>query len=131
MIHSASHTRLIVTATINGYQAPFLIDTGATVGLIDRNRVNEFRINEGPKYNGTLVGAGGKMRGVRYCYTLAVLNDGEKSKHIGQFLLADIDDVVESIEHQTGIRILGIISLPQMKVAGVNIDTNSNLIKLE
>lgn len=71
------------------------------------------------------------MRGVRYCYTLAVLEDGEKSKPIGQFLLADIDDVVESIEAQTGIRILGIISLPQMKVAGVNIDTNSNILTLE
>jgi hypothetical protein len=130
-MQSLSNKRLIVNATINGYTAPFLIDTGATVGLIDRNRVNEFRINEGPKYNGTLVGAGGKMRGVRYCYSLAVLNDGEKSKPIGQFLLADIDDVVESIEASTGIRILGIISLPQMKVAGVRIDTNSNLIKLE
>lgn len=43
----------------------------------------------------------------------------------------DIDDVVESIEAQTGIRILGIISLPQMKVAGVNIDTNSNILTLE
>lgn len=128
---SLSTKRLIINATINGYEAPFLVDTGATVGLIDRNRINEFRINQGPKYNGTLVGAGGKMRGVRYCYTLAVLNDGEKSKPIGQFLLADIDAVVESIEAQTGIRILGIISLPQMKVAGVNIDANSNLITLE
>lgn len=130
-MQSLSEKRLIVTATINGYEAPFLVDTGATVGLIDRNRVNEFRINQGPKYNGTLVGAGGKLRDVRYCYTLAVLEDGEKQKPIGQFLLADIDDVVESIEAQTGIRILGIISLPQMKAAGVRIDTNSNLIILE
>jgi predicted aspartyl protease len=130
-MQSLSNKRLIVEATVNGYTAPFLIDTGATVRLIDRSRINEFRINEGPKYNGTLVGAGGEMRGVRYCYTLAVLEDGEKSKPIGQFLLADIDDVVESIEAQTGIRILGIISLPQMKVAGVRIDTNSNILTLE
>lgn len=130
-MQSLSNKRLIVSATVNGYEAPFLIDTGATVGLIDRNRVNEFRINEGKRYHGTLVGAGGKMRNVHFCYSLAVLNDGEKSKSIGQFLLADIDEVVQSIEAQTGIRILGIISLPQMKAAGVNIDTNSNLIKLE
>ena len=130
-MQSLTEKRLIVEATVNGYTAPFLIDTGATVGLIDRNRVNEFRINEGPKYNGTLVGAGGKMRGVRYCYTLAVLTDGDKSKSIGQFLLADIDAVVESIEAQTGIRILGIVSLPQMKFAGVNVDANSNLVTLE
>lgn len=130
-MQSLSKKRLIVEATVNGYTAPFLIDTGATVGLIDRTRINEFRINQGPKYNGTLVGAGGKMRGVRYCYSLAVLTDGDKSKSIGQFLLADIDAIVESIEAQTGIRILGIISLPQMQVAGVNIDANSNLITLE
>ena len=61
-MESLSKKRLIINATVNGYEAPFLVDTGATVGLIDRNRINEFRINQGPKYNGTLVGAGGKLR---------------------------------------------------------------------
>lgn len=124
-MQSLSKTRLIVNATVNGYTAPFLIDTGATVGLIDRNRVNEFRINEGPKYNGTLVGAGGKLRGVRYCYSLAVVGDTP----IGQFLLADIDDVVESIKEQTGIQILGIMSLQQIKDSKMIIDAKHNEIK--
>lgn len=124
-MESLSKKRLIINATINGYEAPFLVDTGATVGLIDRNRINEFRINQGPKYNGTLVGAGGKLRGVRYCYSLAVVGNTT----VGQFLLADIDDVVESIKEQTGIQILGIMSLQQIKDSKMIIDAKHNEIK--
>lgn len=124
-MESLSKKRLIINATVNGYEAPFLVDTGATVGLIDRNRINEFRINQGPKYNGTLVGAGGKLRGVRYCYSLAVVGDTT----VGQFLLADIDDVVESIKEQTGIQILGIMSLQQIKDSKMIIDAKHNEIK--
>jgi predicted aspartyl protease len=124
-MESLSKKRLIINATVNGYEAPFLVDTGATVGLIDRTRINEFRINQGPKYNGTLVGAGGKLRGVRYCYSLAVVGDTT----VGQFLLADIDDVVESIKEQTGIQILGIMSLQQIKDSKMIIDAKHNEIK--
>lgn len=124
-MESLSKKRLIINATVNGYEAPFLVDTGATVGLIDRNRINEFRINQGPKYNGTLVGAGGKLRGVRYCYSLVVVGDTA----VGQFLLADIDDVVESIKEQTGIQILGIMSLQQIKDSKMIIDAKHNEIK--
>ena len=49
---------------------------------------------------------------------------------IYQFYVADISDVVSSIKRQTGIEIQGIISLPQCKVANMEIDTDDNLIKI-
>jgi len=126
-IKSKSDKRLIVEGRVNDKTAYFLIDTGASVGLIDDTQVKKYKLEVGRRYNGTLVGAGGTMYDVRYCNTFA--NVGGKT--IPQFLLADIESVVSSIKHETGIEIVGIISLPQMKMVGMNIDSNSDMIILE
>jgi len=126
-IKSKSDKRLIVEGRVNDKTAYFLIDTGASVGLIDDTQVKKYKLEVGRRYNGTLVGAGGTMYDVRYCNTFA--NVGGKT--IPQFLLSDIESVVSSIKHETGIEIVGIISLPQMKMVGMNIDSNSDMIILE
>ena len=126
-IISKSDKRLIIEDSVSGKPANFLVDTGASVGLMDYDLRKEYNLAVGRKCSGTLVGAGGEMRNVRHCDTFA---------HIGhvtvpQFLLADIGHVVRSIEKETGIRILGILSLPQMQMAGIQIDANDNLIIIE
>lgn len=126
-IRSLSDKRLIVECTVNGRQGNFLVDTGASVGLIAEDRVRKFGLLEGRRYPGTLIGAGGEISGVRYCNTFANL----KGKDIPQFLIADISAVRESISRETGVEILGIISLPQMKIAGMQVDANDNLIIIE
>lgn len=126
-IKSKSDKRLIVEGTVNGKTANFLIDTGASVGLIDNSQVRNYSLDKGRRYNGTLVGAGGEMRNVRHCNTF--VNVG--GKDIPQFLLADIEGVIDSIKRETGIEILGIISLPQMKIIGMNIDANDSLILID
>lgn len=126
-IKSKSDKRLIVEGQVNGKAANFLIDTGASVGLIDNNQVKNYDIEKGKRFGSTLVGAGGEMRNVRHCNTF--VNVG--GKDIPQFLLADIDGVVDSIKRETGIEILGIISLPQMKIVGMNIDANDALITID
>ena len=113
--------------TVNGRQGNFLVDTGASVGLIAEDRVRKFGLLEGRRYPGTLIGAGGEISGVRYCNTFANL----KGKDIPQFLIADISAVRKSIRRETGVEILGIISLPQMKIAGMQVDANDNLIIIE
>ena len=118
-VKSLSEKRLIAECQLNGEKALFLLDTGATVGLIDRRAVKEYGLQCKRDYPGTLTGAGGELRGVKICDTFA------------QFLVADIGDVVESIERETGLRITGIVGLPQMKLAGVQIDANDNLIIIE
>lgn len=126
-IKSKSNKRLIIEGQVNGKTAYFLIDTGASVGLIDNNQVKNYDIEKGKRFGGTLVGAGGEMKNVRHCNTF--INVG--GKDIPQFLLADIDGVVDSIKRETGIDILGIISLPQMKIIGMNIDANDALITID
>lgn len=124
---SKSEKRLIVEGRVNGKAANFLIDTGASVGLMDNNQIRDYGLDKGKRFGGTIVGAGGEMRNVRYCNTFVEVGE----KIIPQFLLADIEGVVESIQRETGIEILGIISLPQMRLAGINIDSNDNLIIIE
>lgn len=126
-LKSKSEKRLIVEGLVNGKVGNFLVDTGASVGLIDDTKVKKYDLLVGKRFNGTLVGAGGEMRNIRHCNTF--VNVG--GKDISQFLLADIEGVVRSIKNETGVEIIGIISLPQMKVVGMNIDANDNLIIIE
>lgn len=126
-INSKSSKRLIIEGIVNGKAANFLIDTGASVGLIDDTQVKKYGLLIGKRFNGTLVGAGGEMCNIRHCNTFVEIG----GKSIPQFLIADIEGVVKSIERETGIKILGIISLPQMKMVGMNVDSNDNLIILE
>lgn len=124
---SISDKRLIVEGQVNGKAACFLVDTGASVGLMDENQRDDYGLVIGRKYSGTIVGAGGEMRNVRHCDTFVHFG----GKVIPQFLLADISGVVKSIKKETDIEILGIISLPQMSMIGMNIDINSSEIWLE
>ena len=126
-IKSKSEKRLIVEGLVNGKAAHFLIDTGASLGLMDYGQRKRYEIDVGKKYKGTIVGAGGEMEDVRHSDTFLHLS----TKVVPQFLLADIGAIVKSIKKETGIEILGIISLPQMKMAGIQLDTNDNLIIIE
>lgn len=126
-IKSESEKRLIVEGLVNGKKAYFLIDTGASVGIIDHDQRKDYDLAVGRRYNGTIIGAGGEMRNVRHCDTFVHIKD----RVVPQFLLADISGVVESIKRETGIEILGIISLPQMKMTNITLDCNDNLIILE
>lgn len=114
-----SKKRPIIECRIGGKPAPFLLDTGASVAFIDREFINEYALSEGKRYHGSVVGAGGVMRGVRYCNSFVTLPNG---KDIAQFLMADISAVRESIKEETGIDIVGIISYPQMQFGGIILD---------
>jgi predicted aspartyl protease len=126
-IKSESEKRLIVQGTVNGKIAYFLIDSGASVGMMDYDQRKDYDLAVGRRFNGTIIGAGGEMRNVKHCDTFVHIKD----RVIPQFLLADIGGVVESIKKETGIEILGIISLPQMKMVGLSLDCNDNEIILE
>lgn len=126
-IKSKSEKRFIIEGVVNNKTAYFLLDSGASVGLIDDDQRKKYDLIKGRRYGGTLIGAGGEMRNIKYCDTFVDF----EGKKIPQFLLADISGVVESIKRETGIEILGIISLPQMSMIGMNIDVNSGEVWLE
>lgn len=126
-INSLSEKRLIVECNVNGKTAAFLIDTGASIGLIDKNQTKKYDLLSSRKYTGTIVGAGGEIENPYICDNIINIED----KIMNQFLLVDLSNIVDSIKRETGITILGIVSLPQMKFIGMNIDTNDNLLILE
>lgn len=126
-IKSISEKRLIIEAEVNGKSAFFLLDSGASIALIDSGKKKEYELKAGRKYSGTIVGAGGEMSNVRCCDTFVHF----EGKPITQFLLADIGNVVESIKKETGVEILGIISLPQMRLFGLGIDANDMEVIIE
>lgn len=126
-IRSKSDNRLIIEAEMNGKNACFLVDTGASVGLISKRIEKEYNLKKGRKYSGTLIGAGGEIKNVFHCDTPANF----EGRLIPQFLFADIDNVIKSIRRETGFEIIGIISLPQMKIAGIGIDANDMEIIIE
>jgi hypothetical protein len=95
--------------------------------MMDYDQRKDYDLAVGRRFNGTIIGAGGEIRNVRHCDTFVHIED----RVIPQFLLADISEVVKSIKRETGIEILGIISLPQMKLVGIGIDANDNEIILE
>ena len=126
-INSLSEKRLIVKCNVNSKTAAFLIDTGASIGLIDKNQTKKYNLSSSRKYTGTIVGAGGEIENPYICDNIINIED----KIMNQFLLVDLSNIVDSIKRETGITILGIVSLPQMKFIGMNIDTNDNLLILE
>lgn len=126
-IQSLSKKRLIIEAKVNGKNANFLIDTGASVGIMDSKQQKHYNFEVGREFGSVVVGAGGEIDNVHYCGTFAEL----EGKYIPQFLVANINDVVKSIKKETGIEILGIISLPQMKMCGLGIDANDMEIIVE
>lgn len=125
-IKSKSEKRLIVEGIFNSRKAHMLIDTGATCGLIDARCVKPYKLRMKKYHTITLAGAGGTFKATD-CETPFLLG----RTMIYQFYVADISDVISSIKRQTGIEIQGIISLPQCKVAEMEIDTDDNLIRIK
>lgn len=123
ILNSLSDKRIIIKSFFGDIEAYLLVDTGASVGLVNKNDEDVLQLIRGKKYHAPLVGAGGEMK-AWYCNTLAKVG----GKQVGQFLIADIDAVVRSIERETGVTISGILSLPQMAMIGATIDTMNKSI---
>ena len=124
---SLSEKRLIVNGKVNGKDWPFLLDTGASIALIDKDMIKKAGLVKGKRYPGTIIGAGGELSNLLYCNTIVEFG----TKQTGQFILTDISDIQESIYKETGYKILGIVSLPQMKFMGMDLDLVNNEVKFK
>ena len=124
-LKSKTDKRIIVEARVNDKVINLLVDTGATIGLIDKNQIKKLGISKGREFPSYLVGASGRMD-AWYCYQLVEIG----GKEVGQFLIADIGDVVESIESETNVTISGILSLPQLAMLGAKLDAKLKTIEI-
>lgn len=121
-IRMESTKRPVIKARLLGAERFFLLDTGASVGMID-SRVKGLH----PSHRKVdIVDASGDEM------SLPVLNDFVTAggRTLGQFLLTDLKGVRDSIARETGLRIDGIIGYAQMKSLGIVIDTDKNVITI-
>lgn len=117
--------RILIPVKVNGKSVYFLVDTGASVALVDITKENELGFKLGKKLAGGIVGAGGEIAEVYHVKNLDVDFNGHK---IYQFVATNIDTVKQSIKRETDYEIFGILCLEQMKQLGMVIDTANNIV---
>lgn len=126
ILKSESEKRLIIKGQLNGKAAYMLVDTGAVCGLFSKQVAKRCALVENKHRSINLVGAFGKPIKANMCDTPLMVG----GRPMYQFAIADISSVVESIKKETGIEIAGLISLPQMRSMGFEIDTDDNYVKV-
>lgn len=98
----------LVQATLNGKPALFILDTGATISIIDINQTDDFGIiNEGESEGTTVVGYGGSENRT---YDLRNVNvrTGDTKFMVG-FQGKDIKTIVDVVKKYNNRKIVGII----------------------
>lgn len=119
--------RPIIEVTINGRKAYMLVDTGASIGVIDSLRLDEYGVGMGSSLGGTVTGVGGSQEEVRHTKNCTVDVGGVK---MYQFVTFNLSSVSDSIERETGIKISGIIGTTQIKMSEMKIDLDNGYIKI-
>lgn len=119
--------RPIIEVTINGRKAYMLVDTGASIGVIDSRRLDEYGVGMGSSLGGTTTGVGGSQEEVRHTKNCMVEVGGI---NLYQFVTFDLSSVASSIERETGIKISGIIGTTQIKMSEMKIDLDNGYIKI-
>lgn len=113
-----SSKRPIIEAELNGKKYAFLLDTGASVGIID-NRLKG--LHPSSRKIPIIDASGDSIK-------CPILNDYIilGGKKLTQFLSSDIGGVRQSIGNETGYDIRGIISYAQMKSINAVMDIAGN-----
>ena len=127
IVKSLSDKRFIIQALINGKSGNLLIDTGASISLINSNVVKKYNIKLGSVFNGSVINASGDSMEIRHTQNLIVDIEGI---HICQFYATDLTNIISSIKKETDIDICGIIGLAQIKSSEMQIIAKDNIIKL-
>ena len=115
-------SRPIINGKVGDKLAYFLLDTGTNLALIDINQKEDFGLEIGDVFPGTIIGVGGNMGNVNYCKTPITIG----TKELKDFILADLTSIKNSILRETGFGILGIISYKQMQFLGIIINPQKN-----
>ena len=123
---SLSDKRILVKVQVNEKDGVMLLDTGASLSMIDESKSGYYGFRKGVKFAGTIQGAGGEISAY-HAKNLMVNLEGIA---MYQFITADISSIVASIRRETGITVCGIIGLPQMKAAEIKIYPANGIIKI-
>lgn len=122
-----SDKRLLVEVEVNKHKAYMLLDTGASVSLIDVNQKKALGFDLRARAATSLVGAGGEAMGAFHTVNLDVRLQGLP---VVQFLTTNLSGIIDSIHRESGFKICGIIGLPQIKQLELKIDADNGIVTI-
>ena len=116
----------IIEAVINGVPVNVLIDTGASVNIINYESVYKFK---GAKLHGEkhLVTVGSNAK----AYLLTNIVAKVKERSVSEFIAISITPLQNNILTETGIEIDGIIGVAGIKELGMVIDLRRGIVTLK
>ena len=124
-IYFESDSRPIVEVVVNGVRTSMLVDTGSSLNIIDVNQL----INLGIKKRFKMSSANAVF-GKTTMWQLLECDVRFNGINVYQFAATDIEMVVHSIEHNTNIKIAGILGTPAIKELGMVIDLKKGIVIL-
>ena len=124
-IYFESDSRPIVEVVVNGVRTSMLVDTGSSLNIIDVNQL----INLGIKKRFKMSSANAVF-GKATMWQLLECDVRFQGINVYQFTATDIEMVVHSIEHNTGIKIAGILGTPAIKELNMIIDLSRGIVTI-
>lgn len=117
-------SRPIIKGKVGDKEAYFLLDTGSNLAILDSSQAKEYQLQQDRQFPGNVIGLTGNSVPTYYCTSVVTIGD----KILDRFILSDLSSIRNSIQRETSINILGIISYPQMKELGITINPSKNEI---
>lgn len=117
-----SSVRPIVKGVINSKEAYFLLDTGTNVALLDLSQMDYFQLDKSNKCINKIIGAGGVAEENYFCTNKVIIGN----HNLYGFILTDLSNIISHIQEETNLKILGVISYPQMQIMGMVINCKNN-----
>lgn len=121
---SYSNVRPIIKGKVGDKEAYFLLDTGSNLAVLDSSQTKEYQLQWDKQFPGNVIGLTGNSIPTYYCTSIVTVGD----KILDGFILSDLSSIRNSIQRETDINILGIISYPQMKQLGIILNPSKNEI---
>ena len=125
-IYLESDSRPIVEVVVNGVRTSMLIDTGSSLNVIDVNQLTNLGIKKRFKMS-----SANAVFGKTTMWQLLECDVRFQGINVYQFAATDIEMVVHSIEHNTGIKIAGILGTPAIKELGMVIDLSRGIVTIK
>ena len=116
--------RPIIQGKVGDKEAYFLLDTGSNLAVLDSSQTKEYQLQWDKQFPGNVIGLTGNSIPTYYCTSIVTIGD----KILDGFILSDLSSIRNSIQRETDINILGIISYPQMKKLEIVLNPSKNEI---
>ena len=116
----------IVEGTLNGKRALFLLDTGASVSILDLKSATNYNVRIGTTEDMGIGGYGGVTSDINSLSNVDLRLGAEKMKD--KFSGKDIQYLVQAIRKNTGYTIVGIIGNNNITESRLILDFENNVI---